>query len=276
MVAFLRDTPPWLKRSRLNAADGVALFLSEMRGVTSIRDLAERAGFTRYQVSRWLSGKTQPSLPEFLAMVQATTQRLLDFVNAFTAPAELPSLRSEWEIVTASREMAYARPWSHAVLKVLTLKEYGLRPHNDAWVAAQLGVSSSLVADTLSALEHVGQVTWDGHRYLESSPDVVDTRIDPDRARQLKVWWTKTALARLEANAPGVFSYNLSAVSREDLKRLEQLWRQTYREMSRIIAESKQPECVVLYTAQLTALEAPCQPLETDAIGDRTLPVGSA
>lgn len=83
----------------------------------------------------------------------------------------------------------------------------------------------------------------------------MDTRNNPERARQLKRWWTRTAPQRLETHPPEVFAYNLSMVSKEDLKRLEQLWRQTYREISRIIAESKEPECVVLYAAQLTPLE---------------------
>jgi hypothetical protein len=51
-----------------------------------------------------------------------------------------------------------------------------------------------------------------------------------------------------------VLSYNLSAVSRADLQRLEQLQRAYYREMVSIIAESAPAECVVLYAAQLLEL----------------------
>lgn len=253
--AFLRDNPPWLDNCPLDNTEGVASFVSALRGVTAIGDLARLAGHSRYQVSRWLAGKTQPTLPEFLSLVHACTGRLLDLIHAFVDPATLPSVRADWQKLCSSREIAYSMPWSHAVLKVLTLKEYRKQPHSDAWVAAQLGMDVSLVGETLAALRDTGQVAWDGRHYVEFSPDVVDTRNNPERARQLKSWWTRTALQRLEANAPGVFAYNLSAVSKEDLKRIEQLWRQTYREMSRIIAESKDPECVVLYAAQLTSLE---------------------
>lgn len=261
---FLRDTPPWLNRAALTTPDGVTHFLVQMRGATPLGELAARTGFSRYQVSRWLSGKTQPSLPEFLAMVSETTLRLLDFVNAFVDAGQLPSLRSAHGNLLASRELAYAMPWSHAVLKVLTLHTYTSRPHSDAWVAAQLGLPEAQVAQTLAGLSRIGHVRWDGVRFLESSPDVVDTRADPARARQLKTWWTKTALGRLEAGAPGVFAYNVSAVSRADLERLEQLQRQAYREMSRIIAESRDPDCVVLYAAQLTSLAAPEKALPHD------------
>jgi hypothetical protein len=55
--------------------------------------------------------------------------------------------------------------------------------------------------------------------------------------------------------SPGLFAFNLSAVSRRDLERLQQIQRRAYREMSQIISDSEPAECVVLHSASLLALD---------------------
>jgi hypothetical protein len=104
-------------------------------------------------------------------------------------------------------------------------------------------------------VERTGQIRLEGSRYRPAAVQAVDTRSDPERARHLKAYWTQTALERLRAGHPGLFAYNLSAVSRVDLDRLQEMQRAHYREMSRVIAASEAPEQVVLYAAQLLPLE---------------------
>ena len=84
----------------------------------------------------------------------------------------------------------------------------------------------------------------------------VDTRADPERARELRAGWAKVGVERLRAGAPGLLSYNLGMVSRADLKRLEQLQRAHYRKLVNIIAESSPAECVVCMPPSCSNCEA--------------------
>ena len=43
-------------------------WLTELRGSTSVAQLAAKSGFSRYAVARWLQGKAQPRLHDFLAL----------------------------------------------------------------------------------------------------------------------------------------------------------------------------------------------------------------
>lgn len=71
---------------------GVAAFMRELRGKAPIGGLAQLAGLSRYRVSRWLSGATQPSLPEFPCFVEVASRRGLDFIALCADPAQLPSV----------------------------------------------------------------------------------------------------------------------------------------------------------------------------------------
>ncbi len=75
-----------------------------------------------------------------------------------------------------------------------------------------------------------------------------------DEEYRLRAGWAAVGVERLRAGAPGLLSYNLSAVSQADLQRLEQRQRAYYREMVGIIADSAPAQCVVLYAAPLLEL----------------------
>jgi transcriptional regulator with XRE-family HTH domain len=256
LTRFYRTPPPWLEQVNTCSSEGVAQLLSDLKGGISLTALAQQCGYSRYQLSRWLSGKSHPTLLEFLTVVEASSRRVLDFVASFADPATMPSVKEEWARLVEARELAYQLPWTHAVLKALSLEGYTqLKCHDPHFIPRATGADPSVVAECLAVLERTQQVHWNGQRYEETAPDAVDTRSDPTRARELKAWWARVALERLEGGDPGLFSYNLSAVSRRDLSALEQLHRNTYREMMRIIAGSQPAECVVLYNAQFLPLE---------------------
>ncbi|MET0410356.1 MAG: DUF4423 domain-containing protein, partial [Polyangiaceae bacterium] len=229
--------------------------LDDLRGKTTLVRLAQTSGYSRFSIARWLKAEAEPTLPELLKLIECASLRLLDFVASFVDPEALPSARAAWRVLSAARRAAYEQPWSHAVLRALELADYRALPrHRAGWLAARLAITRDIEQTSLELLEHAGQVRWTGSHYAPASEGLVDTRSDPERARGLRAWWTEVNLKRLKQNGPGLFSYNLSAVSRRDLERIEALQREHYREIVRIVSESSAAECVVLYTAQLAEL----------------------
>ncbi|HEU4580020.1 MAG TPA: DUF4423 domain-containing protein [Polyangiaceae bacterium] len=255
LTRFFRSTPPWLAQVDVCSVAGVARLLDDLRGGAKLVELARRSSFSRFAVTRWLRGRADPTLPEFLSLVEVTSQRVLDFVSAFTDPELLPSARAAWRRLQAAREAAYGQPWSHAVLRALELSDYLALPrHEPGWLAQRLGIPEALERTCLEVLQHSGQIRREGRHYRPVQLQLVDTRSDPRRALELRAGWAATSVERLRAGAPGVLSYNLGSVSRADLQRIEQLQRAHYRQIVSIIAESAPSECVVLYAAQLLAL----------------------
>ena len=56
--------------------EALAAWLEKKRGQTPVGELAQRAGLSRFVVSRILHAKTRVRLPDFFRLVEATTKRL--------------------------------------------------------------------------------------------------------------------------------------------------------------------------------------------------------
>jgi transcriptional regulator with XRE-family HTH domain len=253
VVAFLSRAPAVFGELDAVSRQGVAAFLRELRGKTPILSIAHDTGYNRYSVSRWLSGLTEPRLPEFLCLVEVLSRRLLDFLACISDPRQINSVVAAWQRLELTRTLAYEIPWSHAVLRALELDDSG-HQHQKAWLAERLGIGVAEISRALDALVQTGQVAKSGGRFRLVRIVSVDTSRDRKRAQALKVAWTRTALERMRAGAPGHFGYTLFSVSRADLRRLRELNLEYVRAMQYLIAASQPGECVGLFCAQLLDL----------------------
>jgi DNA-binding MarR family transcriptional regulator len=251
--AFFSRVPASITAHEPTSPDGVAAFLSELRGKTPLLSVARATGFNRYSVSRWLSGAAEPRLPCFLQLVDVMTRRLPDFLACCTDPLKLGSVAGDWRRLEAMRETAYATPWSHAVLRALEL-EHSAGGHQVARLQERLGISKAVLDEALAALERTQQIAKTRGKWRLQQVVSVNTAADRQRAHALKLSWTRVALERMSADAPGNYGYSLFAASKADLRKLREVHLEYVRAMQQIIAASKPGECVGLYCAQLLDL----------------------
>lgn len=235
----------------------MARLLDALRGGSSIKDVAGRAGRSRYAVSRWLGAAAEPRLPDFLRMIEATSLRLLDFVAAFFDPSALPSAARAWRQLETARHVARELPWSHAVLRVLELSDYRALPrHEPGFIARRAGMSLEEEKRCLRLLAATKQIRkrrglWEPHRVL-----TVDTRSNPDAGRALLAFWAEVGLERMRADgAKGLYSYNLFTVSQRDLDRIRELHLAYFRQLRSIVAQSEPAERLVVANVQLFGLD---------------------
>lgn len=258
LKAFFRGEPDWMKHTDPVTAAGVARLLRYLAGSTGTGELARRAGRSRFAVARWLKGEAEPRLPELLLLVDAASQRLLDFVSVFVDPAKLPSVAADWGELEAAREAAYSNPWSHAVLRVLELREYQQLPrHLSGWIAARLGISLAEETRCLELLASSRQIRRQGRRWVVDATRAVDTRTDPERSWQLKEWWTQVALERAKNGHYHRSSFAIFSVSQADLDEVVTLHREFYDRLRAVVTRSEPCERVMLLTLHLLALESP-------------------
>ncbi|MEZ4235574.1 MAG: DUF4423 domain-containing protein [Myxococcota bacterium] len=235
--------------------EAVARLLDDQRGRATVSELARRAGVSRYSLTRWLSGQTQPRLPDFLRVLHAASLRLVDFVACFVDPERVPPVAPAWRALEARRRGAAERPWTQAVLRALELDDYRALPaHRDGWVAEHLGIAPEDEASALQFLVDTGQVALEDARY-RPRPLVVDTRMAPEVGQRLKRHWTEVAADKLARGAPGQYSYNVFAVSREDLERIRELHLAYFRALRAVVAETQRAEVVAVVNVQLIPLE---------------------
>ena len=255
LESFFGAPPAWLSGVEAWSPEGVAELLVDLKGDASVTDLAARAGLGRSRVSRWLSGRTEPRLPDFLRLVEAASARLVDLVVALVGPDAVPEIAPLWARMEARRRGAGEFPWTQALVRALELDDYRALPaHEPGWLARRLGISEEEEARCVAFLRETGQVTWDGRRYAVDAL-AVDTSRTPEVGPRLKAHWARVAAERVESGAPGQFSYNVCTVSRADFERIREAHLAYFRAMRSIVAASEPGEVVAVVNVQLFGLD---------------------
>jgi transcriptional regulator with XRE-family HTH domain len=236
----------------------VARWLAALRGNTAVKDLAARIGQSRYAVARWLSGDTRPRLPDFLALVDALTNRLSDLVAELVPIEAVPDLLDAHRQRHASRRLAFDEPWVAAVMVLLETEAYrALQEHRDGWIAGRLGVDPEVERRCLARLLEAGLVDRDRRgRFRTREPLTIDASADPTGTMRLKAHWASLGPERARGpHAGDLVSYNVVAVSREDLERIREAHVRYFMEVRSIVASSR-PEVAALVNIQLLTWDA--------------------
>lgn len=253
--SFFRAEPDWLATVDPASPQGVSALLKDLKGNQRLLELASRSGRNRFAIARWLSGRSEPSLPEFFMLIECSSLRLVDFIEQFVSPKDLPSVRQKWQELQIARDLAYDSPWTQAVLRALELKSYGELPkHRLGWIAKRVGISKEEEQDCLRLLLKSGQIVWENQRWVVKETMALDTRTNPIKARKVRAWWTREAARRVENGARGLM-YNLFSVSKDDLEKLRELQKAYVSQVRAIVAQSKPEEHVVLAVDGLVDFE---------------------
>ena len=224
------------------------------RGSTTALHLAARSGHSRHQVRRWLSEEAVPKLPQFFGLVQAITGRLPDLIGELVPIERVPSLRAQHAQLQAARRLAHDQPWTEAVLRLLETQDARATHFDAQQIAERLSISEELVQTCLAQLVSAGIVDRDGSRFR-----VVDAlSVDTKALGQLKAHWSDVASERVLAPQCGdVFCYNVLAASEQDVERIRNLLRATYRQIRSIVANTPREEVAAVVNLQLVNWSKP-------------------
>jgi DNA-binding phage protein len=252
---FYGRRPAWLDGVDPASPPGVALLLDDLRGSASLVELARRAGLSRFSVARWLSGQTQPRLPDFLRVVEAASLRVVDLLTTLVPQGRLPTIGPLADRLDLHRRSAAEAPWLQAVVHALELEAYRALPeHRAGWIEARLGLPPGEEARCLALLQRAGRIRLEGGRF-RSEGGALDTSPRPEVGRQLKAHWARVGAERAEQSAPGQFSYNVFTCSKADFERIRQAHLDYFRLLRSIVSTSAPEEVVAVANVQLFSLE---------------------
>jgi transcriptional regulator with XRE-family HTH domain len=252
LTAFQRFQPD-VALTKTRDGFAVAEWLRVLCAQTSVRELAERGGVSRFALGRWLSGQRTPRLPDFFRVVDAATARLPDLLAALVPIENIPALAARHAVECAARTVAFEEPWSEAVLRVLETPEYrSLASHRPGLIAQRLAITLEQEQRVLARLEAAQVIELREGHYHELRPLNVDTRGGKQLLYALKRHWADTAALRAEQPLRGdLFAYSVISVSAADLDKIRHLLHETYREIRSVVAASQPAECVALLNLQL-------------------------
>jgi DNA-binding transcriptional ArsR family regulator len=183
----------------------------------------------------------------------------LEFVALFADPSELEETRRAYTEYLAQKELAYAAPWSHAVLHALSLAAYReLARHRPGVLAERLSLSVTEVESHLTALERAGCVEKQRGLYVQVRPLSLDTSGNFEKNRSLKQFFARELAERSgrhELGHKSLFSYNVFPIAEGDLERLRELHLDYFRRVRQLVAGASGADHVVVMNIQLCALD---------------------
>lgn len=234
---------------------GLPRWLREVRGRASQGQIAERAGASRHQVRRWMSGEAEPRVPQLLGLIHALTGRAPDWVASFVNIAEVPTLHAPYRSARTAARLAYDHPWTSAIRMLIDSDAYRAEP-TDAFLGQALGIAADELSESVEALISAGLAERLGARLRPLSTFTSDAKVSGKDRVRLKAHWAQVAADRLRdgPRADDLVSLNLAVLSRDDLVRVRDLQREYFRALRSLVASSTPEEEAVLVMMQVMSL----------------------
>lgn len=236
----------------------LARWMEAVRGTTPISEIGQRMGCSRFTVSRWLAGKTQPKLHEFLHFVDVLTGRVHEWVAELVPIAQVPTLQAEYERAQTAKTLAFEMPWTEAILRVLETEAYRQAPLlSHQTLSAWLGIPVEALEAAIAGLARASVIKSLDHRYVPAEALSVDTRSSPHGLKQLQCHWLEVARSRVARGEPDWTAYNVMAVSVADLERIQEQLKQVYRGIRSLVSASEPSEAAAFLVLHLGRFQQP-------------------
>jgi DNA-binding HxlR family transcriptional regulator len=184
---------------------------------------------SRFVVGKWLKGKTCPSLAQMLQIIQLGTTRLSVFIEAFSGNQNLPSFAAYLGLTQKTLQLLEHRPWASGVLSLLDRSDYHeMSRHDDAWIAARLGISQQMVRETLRVLQEFGLIEKK-QDHFHSTLKEIDPSVLKLKAKDLLLYWVDRNERAIQKNYPSserksLSSYQIFSVNRKTAQDIKDLY----------------------------------------------------
>jgi len=236
----------------LDAPTVIHPWLCALKGRTTQALLAQRSGLSRQQIGRILSGRANGRLPQVLTLLQAMTGRMPDLIGALVDIEQVPAVAQEVVARRALARLAFSHPWSPAARAWLGAQKRVPRADAAAQLSAALEISEAEAEQLVSAMVSAGAASVIRGHLRPAARASVEIQATADDVQRLRAHWARVTAERVErATGDDLFSFNVFAVSREDLQRIREAQRRFYREVRAIVADSppEVPALLAIHTA---------------------------
>jgi len=256
LASFAEVHAPGFRAPARVGVSHVAALLRALAGTTPISTIAERAGVTRSATSRWLSGRVEPRLPDFLQIVEATCRGAMTFVAALVPPLSLPSIAERWRREQAFGPLVREVPEALVVIVALSHGTYlaSERP-SSAVLARVTGLGEREIDLAIERLAAIEAIRWDGRRWEVDPAFELDTRRVPGVAEEARRYFARLGAERLGRTVGERFTYVCLTASEAEIEQLLRAQAELMA-LTRKIAVSDTTERLVLVNVHVLPLDA--------------------
>ena len=184
-----------------NPAQGATL-VKHLVGRGRQEEVAKNLGVSRSMISRWKSGKVDPSLEQMLRIINHSFFSLPQFLSRLVDIEKLPSLAEAHRREELERRLHFDHPWVAALLLFLRTAEYNaLKTHREGFLSRKLGISLETEREVIQTLKTIGALEYEGE-ILTPTHRKMSTRGDEESERRTREHWTQHALNEIKKGLP--------------------------------------------------------------------------
>jgi len=246
-----------LKGLSSTAPEYAAELLRLYKGTHTITTITKLTGLKRLQISRILSGTTQPRLPRFLLLLDALSGRVDEFIGSWVDLDLTPALKQRLAVLTSWRHITYAMPITEGIVACIESKAYqDLHEPTDQWLAHRLGIQESDLQASLAAMTEAHLIREGKTRWEPLPNRSIDTVGSKEGASRVKRYWAQKAAERIE-NEPGAKgAYLVFCSSEQSVEAIQQIYRKAWTDARTILRNDSGNDRVILLNINWVPLEA--------------------
>jgi transcriptional regulator with XRE-family HTH domain len=231
-----------LKLTALQDELAIAKILSHGFRSHKKNELAKNLGISTSKLSRWLSGKSVPSLQESFRMMSLAYLNFADFLDEIAGPGKLRSIQPKVEESRKLSDLMVRLPYIGAVAPALALRSYrALKQHKPGFVAEAAGITLAQEEEALRVLREFGQIELKNGIY-QLRHYKVNVMNEKERFHAACQYWAERAAKQTKwLGQKSLFGYRVFGITEAGYQKLRQAQINYYNEITEILAQDKSP-----------------------------------
>lgn len=228
---------------------------------------AKKLGVSRSQISRWMSGRSDPTLEQVLQIAALLNLSLPAFLLALVEMQTLPSIKNEIDLENRERELHFKYPWVGAVILCLRTPKYrALKKHQEGFVAEHLGISLEEERITIEELSKAKAINLGKDGLYSPRLTTISLTGNREGNIALRKYWTNRCLAKLDGPKTGTPMLWPYLVLNTDKKTYQKIFNKVQSLYHEIVAltdtDSIDANEVYIFNLQLLDLRDPKEPVD--------------
>lgn len=216
--------------------------VKHVMGENRVLEYARTTGISRFKLSRWIYGRSEPTLAEVLELIELSTSEFYSFVSVVCAGKIPETIRDRMESDVRCLELYEKYPWLSLIFCALETRGYlDLRAHSDTFLAKRTGLGLPLVKAAIEDLRAAHLIVFENHRYVPKLQKL-NIRGSAEWRRKIVRFWKEAAQENFDATfgKPQTrHSFKVFNLSEEGFEKVLQAYTRFFNEVGLLINSEK-------------------------------------
>lgn len=214
------------------------------------KEISEVLKISRYTISRWLRGTSEPTFEQMLALMDFASPDFLHFLEMITGGTILPAAKERIPQQRLQMKHYQSYPWLSVLLSAIDLKSYRNNP-SDQFLADKTKLPLAEIQKALKEFQESGMVEWTGTHWRTSGHRMYHQGSQEDKQRILRYVFG-TSLKAIDT-APGnenmQLNWKIFSLNKKAYGQILQRYTEFFNDLGKIIdANQEDADNVFLFS----------------------------